>query len=110
MSSVLCLYGMIISIVMVSNLKRTEYTTQVMNDPLNWKYTYSKGYLTAFAGMANGLSQLAAGLCIGIIGDIGVRGNAQRDVLVAVILMMIFSEAIALYGFIISIVLVLNSG
>jgi F0F1-type ATP synthase membrane subunit c/vacuolar-type H+-ATPase subunit K len=41
-----------------------------------------------------------------VVGDAGVRGNAQRDILIALILMMIFAEALALYGFIVAIVLV----
>ena len=52
---------------------------------------------------------LAAGLAIGVVGDAGVRANGQKNILIALILMMIFAEALALYGFIIAIVLVMSS-
>ena len=55
--------------------------------------------------MCVGLSGLASGLTIGICGEAGVRGNLHRDILIGIILMMIFAEAIALYGFIVGIVL-----
>ena len=76
-----------------------------MGDPANWGYGYANGYKQLGAGLCCGLSNLAAGLCIGVVGDAGVRGNAQRDILIALILMMIFAEALALYGFIVAIVL-----
>ena len=55
--------------------------------------------------MCCGLSSLAAGLAIGIAGDAGVRANAQKDIYVGVILILIFAEALGLYGLIISIIL-----
>ena len=76
-----------------------------MSNPANWQYGYAQGYKQLGAGLCCGLSNLAAGLCIGVVGDAGVRGNAQRDILIALILMMIFAEALALYGFIVAIVL-----
>ena len=48
----------------------------------------------------------AAGLAIGIVGDAGVRANAQQEaVFVGMILILIFAEALGLYGMIIAIVL-----
>ena len=47
---------------------------------------------------------LAAGLAIGVVGDAAVRANAQKDMIVGMILILIFAEALALYGFIIAIV------
>ena len=81
------------------------YTDQSILNPQDWGYTYFDGYKALGAGLCCGLSSLAAGLCIGVVGDAGVRGNAQRDILIALILMMIFAEALALYGFIVAIVL-----
>lgn len=77
-----------------------------VNNPENWKFNYYKGYNYLSAGICCGLTSLAAGLCIGIVGDAGVRSVAQREeVYMALILMMIFSEALALYGFIIAVIL-----
>ena len=40
-------------------------------------------------------------MCIGIVGDAGVRANAQQPKLfVGMILILIFAEALALYGLI----------
>ena len=76
-----------------------------LGDPTNWKYDWYTGYMHLAAGLAVGLSSLASGLTIGVCGAAGVRGIKHQDILIAVILMMIFAEAIALYGFIIAIVL-----
>ena len=65
-----------------------------------------KGYAHLSAGLACGLSGLAAGMAIGIVGDAGVRANAQQPRLfVAMILILIFVEALALYGLIVGIII-----
>ena len=87
----------------ICSVSQVEYSKA--NDPTQWTYNYYMGYKHLGAGLCCGLSSLAAGLCIGVVGDAGVRGNAQRDILIALILMMIFAEALALYGFIVAIVL-----
>ena len=57
-----------------------------------------------FAGKK--ISIKAAGLSIGIVGDAGVRANAQQDkIFVGMILILIFGEALALYGLIVSLIL-----
>ena len=49
----------------------------------------------------------AAGYAIGIVGDAGIRANAQQEKLfVGLILILIFGEALALYGLIVSLILV----
>ena len=83
----------------------SETAYEDYNNPENWRYNYYRGYCHLGAGLACGLSGLASGLCIGVAGEAGVKGMLHRDVLIAVILMMIFAEAIALYGFIVAIVL-----
>ena len=86
-------------------VSKVDYTTGSIDVPGSWTYNYYTAYKQLGAGLCCGLSSLAAGLCIGVVGDAGVRGNAQRDILIALILMMIFAEALALYGFIVAIVL-----
>ena len=85
-------------------MKAVPYDENIMKAS-EWQYNYALGYKQLASGLCCGLSSLAAGLCIGVVGDAGVRGNAQRDILIALILMMIFAEALALYGFIVAIVL-----
>ncbi len=59
------------------------------------------------AGLSVGLSGLGAGIAIGIVGDAGVRGSAQQPRLyVGMILILIFAEVLALYGLIVSLVMV----
>ena len=48
----------------------------------------------------------AAGLAIGVVGDAGVRANAiEPKMFVGMILILIFAEALGLYGLIIAIIL-----
>ncbi|CAI9755893.1 unnamed protein product [Fraxinus pennsylvanica] len=54
---------------------------------------------------------LSAGMAIGIVGDAGVRANAQQPKLfVGMILILIFAEALALYGLIVGIILSSRAG
>ena len=57
------------------------------------------------SGLACGLSSLAAGLSIGVVGDAGVRAyGKQQNVFVGLILILIFGEALGLYGLIVALV------
>lgn len=74
-------------------------------------YTAWDGFTHLASGLSCGLSSLAAGLCIGIVGDAGVRANGQQEKLyVPMILILIFAEALGLYGLIIGIILSQKSG
>ena len=58
------------------------------------------------AGLAVGLSGLASGVAIGIIGDAGVRGVAQQQRLfIGMIIILIFAEVLGLYGLIVAILM-----
>lgn len=58
------------------------------------------------AGLTVGLSGLAAGYAVGIVGDAGVRGTAQQPRLyVGMILILIFAEVLGLYGLIVALIL-----
>lgn len=62
------------------------------------------------SGLAVGFCGLAAGFAIGIVGDVGVNGAAQQPRLfVGMILILIFSEVLGLYGLIVGITLYLKS-
>ena len=92
MAGILGIYGLIVGVIMSLNLKEAT---------LNF-YT---GYKYLGAGLCCGLSSLAAGLAIGIVGDGGVRANAQQEkIFIGMILILIFAEAVALYGFIIGLI------
>ena len=73
----------------------------------NWPFSFDfRGFVHLGAGLAVGLSGLAAGYAIGIVGDAGVRGTAQQPRLfVGMILILIFAEVLGLYGLIVAIYL-----
>uniref|UniRef100_A0A7M4DWX5 V-type proton ATPase proteolipid subunit n=1 Tax=Crocodylus porosus TaxID=8502 RepID=A0A7M4DWX5_CROPO len=65
-----------------------------------------QSFLQLGAGLSVGLSGLAAGFAIGIVGDAGVRGTAQQPRLfVGMILILIFAEVLGLYGLIVALIL-----
>merc|ERR1711957_1125315 len=92
MAGVLGIYGLITSVIINGKLEAATYSA------------YS-GYAHLAAGLTVGLSSLAAGLAIGVVGDAGVRANAQQPRLfVGIILILIFAEALGLYGLIVGLV------
>lgn len=92
MAGILPIYGIIVSVLL---------TVKIRSDKIKW----SEGYQYLSAGLTCGLSALASGLAIGVTGDAGVRAYAQTDgIFVGMIIMLIFAEAIGLYGMIIAII------
>ena len=92
MASILGIYGMIVSVILLKKIDLENYD-------------YVQGYRHLGAGLCCGLSSLGAGYAIGIVGDVGSRGIAKQDKLfVGMLLVLIFSEAIGLYGMILAIV------
>lgn len=70
------------------------------------EYSAFNGFGHLASGLSCGLSGLAAGMAIGVVGDAGVRANGQQPSLyVSMILILIFAEALALYGLIVAIIL-----
>merc|ERR1712194_324548 len=75
------------------------------------KYPAFQGFAHLAAGLTVGLSSLAAGMAIGIVGDAGVRANAQQPKLfIGMILILIFAEALGLYGLIVGLVVASSAG
>ena len=102
MAGILGIYGLIIAVLFNGNIKSTDYQALAANDKVN--YSAYMGFKQLGAGLCCGMSSLAAGAAIGVVGDAAVRANAQREMIVGMILILIFAEALALYGFIIAIV------
>jgi V-type H+-transporting ATPase 16kDa proteolipid subunit len=51
-------------------------------------------------GLSVGFTGLAAGYCIGIVGDKGVRAYMEQSrVFVGMVLILIFGEVLGLYGY-----------
>ncbi|CAD2099035.1 V-type proton ATPase 16 kDa proteolipid subunit, putative [Plasmodium chabaudi chabaudi] len=97
MAGVLGIYGIIMSIIISGKMSPAA------------SYSSYLGYTHLASGLIVGLSSLAAGLAIGIVGDAGVRANAQQNRLfIGMILILVFSETLALYGLIIGIYISLS--
>jgi len=93
MAGILGIYGIIVSVLLNSAIKPTGLSA-------------ADGYKYLGAGLCCGLSALASGLAIGVAGDAGVRAFAQTDgIFVGMILILIFAEAIGLYGLIVAIIM-----
>lgn len=98
-----------------------------------------RGFLHLGAGLSVGLSGLAAGFAVGIVGDAGVRGTAQQPryvhsfslnpmiavenidkenkkhishfrLYVGMILILIFAEVLGLYGLIVALIMTTKNG
>jgi len=92
MAGILGIYGIIVAVILSGNAGKAD--------------TGKEGYKILGAGLSCGLSSLASGLAIGVAGDAGVRAYAQTDAIyVGMILVLIFAEAIGLYGMIVAIII-----
>lgn len=95
MAGILGIYGLIVAVIINNNIGTDKYS-----------YSAYAGQLHLGAGMAAGLASLAAGLSIGVVGDTAVRAYGKQDqIFVAMVLMLIFSEALGLYGLIIALLM-----
>ena len=93
MEGILGIYGLIVAVILKQNIKQESYT---MFD--GWKHLAS--------GLCCGLSSLGAGIAIGIAGNAGVRALGQQErILVGYDVDINFSEALGLYGLIVSLIL-----
>uniref|UniRef100_A0A646QHL9 V-type proton ATPase proteolipid subunit n=1 Tax=Hemiscolopendra marginata TaxID=943146 RepID=A0A646QHL9_9MYRI len=94
MAGIIAIYGLVVAVLIANDIK----------EPPN--YSIFRGFLHLGAGLSVGLSGLAAGFAIGIVGDAGVRGTAQQPRLfVGMILILIFAEVLGLYGLIVALIL-----
>jgi len=122
MAGVLGIYGLITAIILKGGVtppaqaKAGKYGPSQLecnaSDKICMYSTYSAfdGYKHLCAGLVAGLSCLAAGMAIGIAGDAGVRAVGQvKELFVSSVLILIFSEALALYGLIVGLVVGLGA-
>merc|ERR1719278_1242362 len=95
MAGIIAIYGVVVAVLIAEQLESVDKD-----------YTLYKGFVRLGAGLSVGLSGLAAGCAIGVVGDAGVRGTAQQPRLfVGMILILIFAEVLGLYGLIVAIYL-----
>ena len=92
MAGILGIYGLIVAV--------------ILNQKIGDSYDYKAAYSHLSSGLCCGLSSLGAGIAIGIGGDAGVRALGQTDkIFVGMMLILIFAEALGLYGLIVSLIL-----
>ena len=97
MAGIFGIYGLIVAVILSGNTPQQTTSST---------FTYADGYRTFASGLACGLSSLGAGMAVGIVGDAGVRAFGQQERLyVGMLLILIFAEAIGLFGFIVALVL-----
>jgi V-type H+-transporting ATPase 16kDa proteolipid subunit len=84
MAGIIGIYGLVVSV--------------LISDGLKPKQPLFTSFIQLGAGLSVGLSGLAAGFAIGIVGDAGVRGTAQQPRLfVGMILILIFAEVLGTF-------------
>ena len=102
MAGVLGIYGLIVAVILQGSISKPEEA----NGAFTTKFSSFSGYAYLSAGLCCGLSGLAAGMAIGVVGDAGVRAVGQQEKLfVGMILILIFAEALGLYGLIVALIL-----
>jgi|Transcript_29250 V-type H+-transporting ATPase proteolipid subunit len=102
MAGVLGIYGLIVAVIIQGSIVAPQNGLS--------QYSLYTGFAHLAAGLCCGLSGLAAGMAIGIVGDAGVRAVGQQEKLfVGMILILIFAEALGLYGLIVALILSQNS-
>jgi len=93
MAGIIAIYGLVVAVLIANDINPGDYSA-------------FKSFVHLGAGLSVGLSGLAAGYAIGIVGDAGVRGTAQQPRLfVGMILILIFAEVLGLYGLIVALIL-----
>merc|ERR550514_1153321 len=98
MAGIIAIYGLVVSVLIANGMKAETYSL-------------FKGFIDLGAGLSVGISGLAAGYAIGVVGDAGVRGTGQQEKLfVGMILILIFAEVLGLYGLIVALILNTQKG
>eukprot|EP01013_Petalomonas_cantuscygni_P042245 TRINITY_DN75_c0_g1_i4.p3 TRINITY_DN75_c0_g1~~TRINITY_DN75_c0_g1_i4.p3 ORF type:complete len:191 (+),score=37.07 TRINITY_DN75_c0_g1_i4:63-635(+) len=114
MAGILGIYGLIVALLIATGIKGKPVPAPSGSGWNNLSfpaYSSFQGYMHLGAGLAAGMASLSAGLTIGIVGDTSVRAYARQDqIFVAMILMLIFAEALGLYGLIIALIMQQQAG
>ncbi|RYP41397.1 hypothetical protein DL767_001035 [Monosporascus sp. MG133] len=96
MSGILAVYSLVVAVLIAED----------MAPPTTQSYSLFNGFMHLACGLAVGMTGLAAGYCIGIVGDKGVRAYMEQSrVFVGMVLILIFGEVLGLYGLIVALIL-----
>ncbi|KAI9719576.1 MAG: v-type proton ATPase 16 kDa proteolipid subunit 2 [Candelaria pacifica] len=96
MSGIIAVYSLVIAVLIAGD----------MNPPPTQNYSLFTGFMHLACGLSVGLTGLAAGYAIGVVGDMGVRSYMlQSRIFVGMVLILIFGEVLGLYGLIVALIL-----
>ncbi|KZF22984.1 vacuolar ATP synthase-like protein 16 kDa proteolipid subunit [Xylona heveae TC161] len=96
MSGIIAVYSLVIAVLIAGD----------MGPPPGQSYSLFTGFLHLACGLSVGLTGLAAGYAIGVVGDMGVRSYMQQSrIFVGMVLILIFAEVLGLYGLIVALIL-----
>ncbi|KAF7862731.1 hypothetical protein EAF04_007604 [Stromatinia cepivora] len=96
MSGIIAVYSLVIAVLIAGD----------MGPPPGQSYSLFNGFMHLACGLSVGLTGLAAGYAIGIVGDMGVRSYMQQSrIFVGMVLILIFGEVLGLYGLIVALIL-----
>ena len=91
MAGIIAVYALVIAVLIANS----------MNPPPQQNYNLFTGFCHLGAGLSVGMSGLAAGYTIGVVGDMGVRAYMQQSrIFVGMVLILIFGEVLGLYGYV----------
>jgi len=94
MSGIIAVYGLVVSVLISGKL----------NPALD--YSLFAGFIHLAAGLSCGVTGMAAGYAVGIVGDSCVRAFVyESKVFVTMVLILIFGEVLGLYGLIVALIL-----
>ncbi|KAI1328650.1 vacuolar ATP synthase 16 kDa proteolipid subunit 2 [Xylariaceae sp. FL0255] len=99
MSGIIAVYSLVIAVLIAEDMAPPSPGGEN-------SYSLYNGFMHLSCGLAVGLTGLAAGYCIGVVGDKGVRAYMEQSrVFVGMVLILIFGEVLGLYGLIVALIL-----
>ncbi|GAM82767.1 hypothetical protein ANO11243_007530 [Dothideomycetidae sp. 11243] len=95
MAGIIAVYALVVAVLIAGDMS-----------PPPAHYSLFSGFMHLACGLSVGLTGLAAGYAIGVVGDMGVRSYMQQSrIFVGMVLILIFGEVLGLYGLIVALIL-----